>query len=181
MATLGALRHPWHPLLPPYRTHVLCPLDLCQNLCLKAEVAGLLSPQVSVAGSARGAIPVNTTSLRLPLAPDLCPNLGGRHRRSFGRRLPVQGQTLRLECFFLGEKSESRGVLASLSARNLTEFLTEFFYRDSPSETIRRVISQPFLDTWSWTERAGVSLCIDLRHTMLILLVLFVASAWEVS
>jgi hypothetical protein len=45
MATFGALRHPWHPLLHPYRTHVLCPLDLCPDLCLQAKVAGLLSPQ----------------------------------------------------------------------------------------------------------------------------------------
>src|SRR5271156_6531158 len=30
MATLGALRHPWHPLLHPYRTHDLCPGDLCR-------------------------------------------------------------------------------------------------------------------------------------------------------
>ena len=41
MATLGALRHPWNRLLRPYRTHVLCP----PNLCPKAEIAGLLSPQ----------------------------------------------------------------------------------------------------------------------------------------
>ena len=45
MATFGALRHPWNRLLHPYRTHVLCPLNLCPNLCLKAKVAGLLSPQ----------------------------------------------------------------------------------------------------------------------------------------
>jgi hypothetical protein len=30
MATFGALRHPWHRLLHPNRTHVLCPLDLCR-------------------------------------------------------------------------------------------------------------------------------------------------------
>ena len=31
MATFGALRHPWHPLLHPYRTHDLCPPDLCRE------------------------------------------------------------------------------------------------------------------------------------------------------
>jgi len=44
MATFGALRHPWNRLLHPYRTHVLCPPNLCPDLCLKANVAGLLSP-----------------------------------------------------------------------------------------------------------------------------------------
>ena len=29
MATLSALRNAWHPLLNLYRTHVLCPPDLC--------------------------------------------------------------------------------------------------------------------------------------------------------
>ncbi len=44
MATFGALRPPWNRLLHPYRTHVLCPQNLCPDLCLKAKVAGLLSP-----------------------------------------------------------------------------------------------------------------------------------------
>jgi len=43
MATFGALRPPWNRLLHPYRTHVLCPPNLCPDLCLKAKVAGLLS------------------------------------------------------------------------------------------------------------------------------------------
>ena len=56
MATFGALRHPWHPLLHPYRTHVLCPPNLCPDLCLKAKVTGSLSLQTGLAGLARGAI-----------------------------------------------------------------------------------------------------------------------------
>lgn len=44
MATLSALRHSWHPLLHPYRTHVLCPPNLCPDLCLKAKVAGSITP-----------------------------------------------------------------------------------------------------------------------------------------
>jgi len=32
MATFGALRHPWNWLLHPYRTHVLCPPNLCPNV-----------------------------------------------------------------------------------------------------------------------------------------------------
>jgi len=34
MATFGALRHPWPRLLHPYRTHVLCPPDLCPRASL---------------------------------------------------------------------------------------------------------------------------------------------------
>jgi hypothetical protein len=45
------------------------------------------------------------------------------------------------------------GVFGALSARNLTEFLTEFF----PETTLRKppegLFLKPFLDTWSWTER----------------------------
>ena len=44
MATFGALRHPWNRLLHPYRTHVLCPPNLCPDLCLKAKVAGSITP-----------------------------------------------------------------------------------------------------------------------------------------
>jgi len=44
MATFGALRHPWNRLLHPYRTHVLCPPNLCPGLCLKAKVAGSITP-----------------------------------------------------------------------------------------------------------------------------------------
>ena len=43
MAIFGALRPPWHPLLHPYRTHVLCPPNLCPDLCLKAKVAGSIT------------------------------------------------------------------------------------------------------------------------------------------
>lgn len=35
---------PWHRLLHPDRTRVLCPQNLCADLCLKAKIAGLLSP-----------------------------------------------------------------------------------------------------------------------------------------
>lgn len=132
---------------------------------------------MSVTGSARGAIPVKTAGLRLSLAPNLCPNVGGRtlpfiRTQAAWARADVASGTL----FSRGEVGVER--------RFGIPFGTQFdgvFDRDNPSETIRRVISQPFLDTWSWTEHAGVSLRIDLRHTMLILLVLFVASAWEVS
>lgn len=50
MATFGALRPPWHP----YRTQVLCPPNLCPDLCLKAKVAGLLSLQMGAANSGKG-------------------------------------------------------------------------------------------------------------------------------
>ena len=51
MATLGALRPPWHPLLHPYRTYVLCPPNLCPNLCLKAKFAGSIrNSQHGIAG-----------------------------------------------------------------------------------------------------------------------------------
>jgi hypothetical protein len=51
MATFGALRHPWNRLLPPYRTHVLCPLDLCPNPCRRSveiEVAGKINVSISI-------------------------------------------------------------------------------------------------------------------------------------
>lgn len=48
MATFGALRPPWNRLLHPYRTHVLCPPNLCPtqladhrpDLFLWTEVVG---------------------------------------------------------------------------------------------------------------------------------------------
>jgi hypothetical protein len=32
MARFGSLRHPWQRLLYPYRTHDLCPVDLCPRV-----------------------------------------------------------------------------------------------------------------------------------------------------
>jgi hypothetical protein len=40
MAPISSLRHPWHPLLRPYRTHVLCPLDLCPHIKFPRSFGG---------------------------------------------------------------------------------------------------------------------------------------------
>jgi hypothetical protein len=32
MARFGSLRYPWQRLLYPYRTHDLCPVDLCPSV-----------------------------------------------------------------------------------------------------------------------------------------------------
>lgn len=45
MATFGALRHSWNRLLHPYRTHVLCPLNLCPFQAF-AATPGLISALV---------------------------------------------------------------------------------------------------------------------------------------
>ena len=40
MATFGALRPPWNPLLHPYRTRVLCPPNLCPYLKFAGNSGG---------------------------------------------------------------------------------------------------------------------------------------------
>ena len=45
MATVGALRYPWHRLLHPYRTRVLCPPNLCLFQAF-AATSGLISALV---------------------------------------------------------------------------------------------------------------------------------------
>ena len=42
MATFEALRHHWYPLLHPYRTHVLCPPNLCPNVDFPENSEGFL-------------------------------------------------------------------------------------------------------------------------------------------
>jgi hypothetical protein len=38
MAPFSALRNDWEPLLHPYRTHDLCPVNLCPNCGLPRDV-----------------------------------------------------------------------------------------------------------------------------------------------
>jgi hypothetical protein len=53
--------------LHPYRTHVLCPLDLCPNLCLgSAEVAGEISTQRGCTNFVEGLISLGTPSAEHP-------------------------------------------------------------------------------------------------------------------
>jgi hypothetical protein len=40
MATFGALRHSWNRLLHPYRTHVLCPPNLCPHVNFPRNFGG---------------------------------------------------------------------------------------------------------------------------------------------
>jgi hypothetical protein len=69
MATFGALRPPWNRLLHPYRTHVLCPPNLCPNVDFPENFEGFCAPlqwiPLSLQGRGRGFDkPLNTGATR---------------------------------------------------------------------------------------------------------------------
>jgi len=43
MASFGALRYPWQPLLDPYRTPDLCPVNLCPKEIDRVKSHALMS------------------------------------------------------------------------------------------------------------------------------------------